>query len=165
MSQKKIQVTQSGPCAFPASKSDWLQLGLRKAGVTETELSSGIREAFDVNRELLKASKVELKAVGEEVHQIESPDNSARQRAVNAIYGLGGLSNGPKEDTGPKGPMFTLILPNYYSDDLIQKGEVVDVGDGHDSLDSRGSTGPIVDAEIAPVEHIPSPWEDTNGAI
>lgn len=113
-------------------------LGLAKAGVSEHELASAVREAFDVNRELLQAVKIELKAVGEEVHRVESSDNAARQRAVNALYALGGLQNAPVQDTGPKGPMFTLVLPNYYQPELLAQ--------------------PTIDVEVGE-QPIPSPWE------
>lgn len=111
------------------SKSAWLQLGLEKAGITEDELATGVRQAFDENKRLLTATKIEVKvdpAGG--VHEVEVPDNQARQRAIDTMFDLAGVRKQRSNGLENSGPAVVINMPGYYSKEFLEKEQhVVDV--------------------------------------
>ena len=111
----------------PLSKDDWLQLGLQQAGVTKQELADAVREAFDENRQLLKAVKTETKVIDGMPVKTESPDNTARQKAIESIYDIAGVRGRRAESTGDSGPVITINVPSYYDRQFLKDEGVVDV--------------------------------------
>ena len=119
------------------SKNDWLKLGLKQAGITPEELGETVREAFDQNRQLLQAVKLETKVIDGLPVTKESPDNAARQKAIDSIYGIAGIRDQRAEHLGSGGPSVTIHIPDYYSREFLeQEGTLIDV----DSSDTDDTT-------------------------
>ncbi|UOF78784.1 hypothetical protein [Caudoviricetes sp.] len=105
--------------SFPISRHKLRQAILAKAGLTLEHLGEAVSLAFKRNLQLLDATKEVHLVLGDgEVLKREVPDNLARQRAVDAIYDIGGVV--PKEDVkGPSGPLIVLQLPEYYDPKFV----------------------------------------------
>ena len=108
-------------------------MGLQKAGVTEDELAESVRQAFDENKRLLTAEKVATVIIDGSPHEVVTPDNTARQKAVTSIYDLAGLQKPKQESGGPTGPVFHFHLPDYYSREFVEKETLVVDVEGKDS--------------------------------
>ena len=134
------QITTREQKTFPLSKDDFRELALQGAGITKEELGSTLRKAFDRNKELLDATRVEVKVVGMETTEIEVPDNTARQRAVDAIYDITGVRRGRTEGGGGGGPTFVVNFPSYYDPKLVTT-EVIDA-EAVGGIDDDGSQEP-----------------------
>jgi len=122
---KSLSTTHE-PKAFPVSKESWIQLGLEKAGVTENELSRTVRDAFEENKRLLKANQIRLVKRDGQEEELVTPDNTARQKAITAIYDLAGLQKAKPQETVAKGDTFHFHLPDYYHKDFVEQGVIID---------------------------------------
>ena len=57
----------------------------------------------------------------------ESPDNTARQKAIESIYDIAGVRGRRAESTGDSGPVITINVPSYYDRQFLKDEGVVDV--------------------------------------
>ncbi len=123
------------PKTSPLSKDDWLQMGLAQAGISKEELADTVREAFDENKRLLKSTRKEVKVVDGQPVEIEHPDNTARQKAIDSIYDIAGVRGKRNEGSGGGGPVFQINFPSYYRPEVLEgtidvtPSEVTDHGD------------------------------------
>lgn len=106
-----------------------MTLALQSAGVTPKDLADAVRQAFSTNKELLTATRKEIKVVDGQPVEVEHPDNAARQRAVESIYDLAGARAPKQEGAKGGGPTIVLNMPGYYDPEFVRRDgpKVIDV--------------------------------------
>lgn len=112
--------TEKNP-GFPLPRHKLREAILKKAGLTVDVLSEAIAKAFHRNVQLLDATKEHyLQVDGGEIVKREVADNLARQRAVEALYDIGGVI--PKDEAKvASGPTIVLQLPDYYDPKFVEQ--------------------------------------------
>lgn len=115
---------------------------------------------------LLDAEKLEVRVLDDgTVVTVPVPDNQTRQRATESAFDLVGAKQSIKEVNTDNGTKLTLILPNYYSQEFLDKekgvinvtGQVVDKEDdqiGHVAGDSMRESVVEYIEPLAPIQPV-----------
>lgn len=107
---------------YPMSGSALRKLVLDQAGISQEDLARAVGKAFKENERLISATRVEVKVdTAGEIHEVEIPDNTARQRAIDSIYDFAGARPQTVREGGNGGPTIVLNLPDYYSREYIER--------------------------------------------
>jgi len=151
---------------FPSDSKKRRQILFEQAGVSLEDEAALLRDAIERNKANLVAEKVEVCVTKSgEVITVPVPDNQTRQRAVESIYELIGAKQNVRQEVSHEGPGLTLVLPNYYSQEFLEKERhVVDITPQPDQLESPGYGGDGSPTCTLPIEGdgecLPLPFDE-----
>ena len=114
---------------FPQGAAKRRDLLFKEAGINLQDEAALLKEAFDTNRALLSAEKLEVRVLDDgTVVTVPVPDNQVRQRAVESVFDVVGAKQNTRGESDNSGPKLTLVLPNYYSPEFLERErKVIDV--------------------------------------
>ena len=102
-----------------------------------------LKKAYDTNLALLDAEKLEVRVLDDgTVVTVPVPDNQTRQRATESAFDLVGAKQNTREPHTDNGPGLTLVLPNYYSQEFLEREKrVINMVTVNPEDDLSGPTG------------------------
>lgn len=145
---------------FPQGAAKRRDLLFKEAGINLQDEAALLKEAFDTNRALLSAEKLEVRVLDDgTVVTVPVPDNQVRQRAVESVFDVVGAKQNTRGESGGDGPKLTLVLPNYYSPEFLEREQkVIDVTGAVEppTTDGAGCTSGIqcLEEDVSDVESV-----------
>ena len=101
---------------LPMSAAAFRERLWEAAGVDLPTRAAALKEAFDMNRALMKAEKVELVTYEGAYQEVLVPDNAVRARACEAVFNLNGVVVGRQDSAqGSVGPVHIHINVPWFT--------------------------------------------------
>lgn len=140
---QKPVIAREKHARFPADAKTRRKILFEKAGISLEDEAALLKAAFDTNVKNLTAEKLEVRVLEDgTVVTVPVPDNQIRQRAVEAAYDMVGAKSNVKGEGDGGGPRLTLVLPNYYSREFLEKEHAtIDITPDAEHVDDSSDDG------------------------